>query len=45
MVRENCDVVLKKRGGCGAVRELAELILNGQGRMETVLADLYGLRQ
>ena len=45
MVKEKCDVVLRHSGGHGAIRELAELILKEQGKLEQVLEDLYGLHQ
>lgn len=39
-VREAAHYITKARGGYGAVREVAELILKSQGKWETILAKL-----
>ena len=33
-LRSKSDIILKKTGGNGAVREIAELILNAQNKLE-----------
>lgn len=39
-VKQAAAYVTKARGGCGAVRETAELILKAQGKWETILAKI-----
>jgi 3-deoxy-D-manno-octulosonate 8-phosphate phosphatase (KDO 8-P phosphatase) len=42
-VRELADYVTETGGGFGALREVADLILNAQNRMDEALQKLYGL--
>ncbi len=37
-VRERVDYVAKRKGGCGAAREIAELVLKAQGLWDDVIA-------
>ena len=37
-VIEHADIVTERRGGDGAVRELAEFILKAQGKWEAILS-------
>lgn len=39
-VLERADLVLSRPGGCGAVRELCDLILRSQGKWDQMLAEL-----
>ena len=39
-VKETCDYVTEAAGGRGAVREVIDLILQGQGKLETLVAQL-----
>ena len=36
-VKQNADYVTKKRGGAGAVREVIEMILKGQGKWKKIV--------
>ena len=41
-VRQRAEFVTSARGGCGAVRELIELILKGSGRWDAIMARYIG---